>query len=82
MMKGTRDNKIRQEGRARERKSKCGRFFQNSKMTFPCESFKPFNMHFWLEVDYIRTISSLQDTETSLTGTLELLTIFKYHIYF
>ena len=45
MMKGTRDNKIRHEGRARERKSECERFFQNSKMTFHCESFKPFNVH-------------------------------------
>ena len=78
----TRDNKIRHEGRARERKSECGRFFQNSKMTFPCESFKTFNMHCRLDVDYIKTISSLQVTQISITGTLKLLTIFKYHIYF
>ena len=49
MMKGTElghtRQRIRHEGRARERKSECERFFQNSKMTFPCESFKPFNMH-------------------------------------
>ena len=78
----TRDNKIRHEGRARERKSECERFFQNSKMTFPCESFKPFNMHCRLDVDYIKTISSLKNTQISITGTLKLLTIFKYHIYF
>ena len=58
----TRDNKIRHEGRERERKSKCERFFQNSKMIFPCESFKPFNMHCSLNVDQIRTISLFQDT--------------------
>ena len=33
------------KGRARVRKSECERFFQNSKMTFPCESFKTFNLH-------------------------------------
>ena len=42
-------------------------------MTFPCESFKPFNMHCRLDVDYIITISSLQDTKIYITGTLKLL---------
>ena len=71
----TPDNIIRHEGRARERKSKCERFFSNSKMTFPCDSFKPFKMHCWLDFDHIKTIYSLQDTLISIMGTLKLLTI-------
>ena len=67
-------NPIRHEGRARERKSECERFFQNSKMTFPCESLKPFNMHCRLDVDYIITISSLEDTKISIIGTLKYIT--------
>ena len=54
------------------RKNESERFFQNSKMTFPCESYKPFNMHCWLNVDHVRTISSFQDTEISLIVTLKL----------